>query len=136
MEELTWTVHRAREAPARTAVTASFVVALLAFAALYFGILLALVAALVLFTSLHTYFLPVTYTLGPAGVTVNKRIFTHTYPWDQFRRWFRTTGGVVLSPFSRRTFLDHFRGVHLLLPPDPAAQLAWLERRFVRVPEP
>jgi hypothetical protein len=64
------------------------------------------------------------------GITVKKRIFNYTYPWDQFRRWFRTTGGVVVSPFSRRTFLDNFRGVHILLPTDPDPVIRYLELRF------
>ncbi len=130
MEKLSWTIHRARDAPVRTAVVVVFVVAFLAFALWYFGVLLTLVAVLVLFVATHTYFLPITYTFGPDGVTVNKRLFSHTYPWDQFRRYFRTTGGIVLSPFSRRTFLDNFRGIHLLLPRDPEEQVDYLERRF------
>ncbi len=96
----------------------------------YFGPLLALVALLVLALALHTYFLPITYTFSSEGVTVDKRVFKYTYPWDQFRRYFRTTGGLVLSPFSRRTFLDSFRGVHLLLPCDPGPVLDYLKRRF------
>ncbi len=109
----------------------------LTFTLRFFGILLALIALLVLFAALHTYFLPIRYTLAQDGITVDKRIFSHTYPWDQFRAYFRTSGGVVISPFSRRTFLDNFRGVHLLLPEDPTEVLTYLGHRFpVRQPKP
>ena len=66
--------------------------------------------------SLNTYFLPITCTLTDKGIEVDKRMFTARYEWKQFRRWFRTSGGIVISPFSRKNYLDNFRGVHLLLP--------------------
>jgi len=131
---LTWTVHRAREAPVKTALVSALLLCVVAYGWWYAGPLLALAALLVFAASLHTYFLPVTYTLSDKGVTVDKRVFTHTYEWKTFRRWFRTTGGVVLSPFSRRTFLDNFRGVHLLLPRDPAPVIARLEEQFAPKP--
>jgi hypothetical protein len=121
----------------KTAVVCTAIGVFLAFTLWYFGILLALVALLVLFAALHTYFLPIRYTFARDGITVDKRIFSHTYPWDQFRAYFRTSGGVVISPFSRRTFLDNFRGVHLLLPEDPTVVLNYLEHRFPpRQPNP
>lgn len=91
-----------------------------------------MVAVIVLFAALHTYFLPITFTFDKDGVTVDKRLFSYKYPWSRFRRYFRTTGGVVLSPFARRTFLDNFRGVHLLLPQDPGQILAYLEEHFTQ----
>ncbi len=133
-EPLIWTVHRAKEAPVKTALVSFLLLCVVALGWWYAGPLLALVAVFVLFISLHTYFLPITYTFGDKGVTVDKRVFTHTYEWKMFRRWFRTTGGIVLSPFSRRTFLDNFRGVHLLLPADPAPVVARLEQQFAPRP--
>ena len=132
--DVSWTVHRARETPVRTAVAASFLVFFLAVTFWQFGLLLFLVALVVLSLALHTYFLPVTYVFNQVGVTVDKRVFKYTYPWDRFRRYFRTSGGVVLSPFTRRTFLDNFRGVHLLLPADSEPVIDYLEKRFAPRP--
>ncbi len=147
---LSWTVHRAREAPGKTAVAGVFVAAFLVFSYLVFGFLLAMLAAVVFFLALNTYFLPVTYTFTDKGIEVDKRIFTARYEWKQFRRWFRTTGGIVISPFSRRTYLDNFRGVHLLLPSEERRTrneergaetavrteeiVAYLEKRFTPAP--
>ena len=78
--------------------------------------MLGMLAVVVLFVALNTYFLPITYTLTDKGMEIDKRLFTARYEWKQFRRWFRTTGGIVISPFSRKNYLDNFRGVHLLLP--------------------
>ncbi|MEO0080643.1 MAG: hypothetical protein ABIK44_08225 [candidate division WOR-3 bacterium] len=127
---MSWTVHRARETPGRTIAVGIFILAFLVFVYLTFELLLTLVALLVLSVALHTYFLPITYTFDDAGVTIDKRIFRHSYSWERFRRFFRTSGGIVLSPFEKHGFLDNFRGVHLLLPADPGPVIAYLERHF------
>ncbi len=127
---VTWTVHRAGDAPAKAVLVGLLLIAVVAFGWWYAGPILAVVAIVVLFASLHTFFLPITCIMNKEGVTIDKRLFRYTYEWDRFRRWFRTTGGVVLSPFSHRTFLDNFRGVHLLLPADPRPVIAFLERQF------
>ena len=136
MEKLTWKVHRARETPTKTVVVSVLLIAFVLFALWCFGPFLALIAVAVLAIALHTYFLPITYTFSDRGVTVDKRIFSYTYPWEQFRRYFHTTGGLVLSPFSRPNFLDNFRGVHLLLPKEPASILDYLDKHFEQVSNP
>ncbi len=115
-ESITWEVHRAKENPVKTLLVGIFIVLFLLFTLLAFGSILTVIAILVLGTATHTYFLPITYTFNEIGVTIDKRIFSYTYEWSRFRRFFLTTGGIVLSPFERPNFLDNFRGVHLLLP--------------------
>lgn len=129
-QPLSWTVHKLRESPAKSVIVGIFLLAFIAFALYAFGILLTVVALAVFAAALNTWYLPVSYTLDHRGITVDKRVFSHTHPWSQFRRWFRTANGVVLSPFARRTYLDTFRGVHLLLPADPQPVLDRLGRRF------
>jgi hypothetical protein len=133
-EALSWTVHRAKETPTKTIVASVFILAFVAFSWAVFGPMLGILAMVVLFLALNTYFLPVTYTLTDKGIEVDKRMFTARYEWKQFRRWFRTTGGIVISPFSRKNYLDNFRGVHLLLPADPRPVVAYLEERFAPPP--
>jgi len=115
-EPLSWTVHRARERPTKTVVAAIFILAFVAFSWGVFGPMLGILAVVVLFLALNTYFLPVTCTFTDKGIELDKRLFMAHYEWKQFRRWFRTSGGIVISPFSRKNCLDNFRGVHLLLP--------------------
>ncbi|MGQ9678316.1 MAG: hypothetical protein ACUVUD_03445 [bacterium] len=129
-ERISWTVHRAKEMPVRALLVGLFIFAFLVFTLLAFGILLFVVAVVVLFAATHTFYLPVTYALSPEGVTVDKVIFSYTYEWARFRRFFRTSGGVVLSPFQQHNFLDNFRGVHLLLPENPTPIFEYLERRL------
>lgn len=129
-ERISWTVYRAKEMPVRALLVGLFIVAFLVFTLRAFGPLLFAVAVVVLATATHTFYLPVTYTLSSDGVTVDKRIFSYTYEWTRFRRFFRTSGGVVLSPFPRHNFLDNFRGVHLLLPENSAPILEYLKRHL------
>ncbi|MBM3332854.1 YcxB family protein [candidate division WOR-3 bacterium] len=115
-EPLSWTIHRAKENPTKTVVASVFILAFVAFSWVVFGPMLAGLAVVVMFLALNTYFLPITCTFTEKGIEVDKRFFTARYEWKQFRRWFRTSGGIVISPFSRKNYLDNFRGVHLLLP--------------------
>jgi hypothetical protein len=127
-------VHRARENPGKTVVVSAFILAFVGCSWAVFGPALGMLAVVVLFLALNTYFLPITYMLTDKGIEIDKRLFTARYEWKQFRRWFRTSGGIVVSPFSRKNFLDNFRGVHLLLPADPQPVVACLEKRFAPAP--
>ena len=148
-EPLSWTVHRAKETPGKTIVVSVFILVFVGFSWVVFGPMLGLLAVVVLFVALNTYFLPVTYTFTDKWIEVDKRFFTARYEWKQFRRWVRTSGGIVISPFSRRNYLDNFRGVHLLLPADKRGTMnderettavrtedivAYLEKRFAPPP--
>lgn len=128
--ELIWRVHRARENPGKTVAVVIFILVLLGFSLVYFGLVLALLAALILFVALNAYFLPITVRFSDGGIDIDKRLFRTHYDWGQFRKWYRTTGGIVLSPFAHKTYLNNFRGVHLLLPEDPSPIIAYLEQRF------
>jgi hypothetical protein len=134
-EPLSWTVHRAKETPTKTVVASVFMLAFVAFSWTVFGPMLGILAMVMLFLALNTYFLPIAYTLTDRGIEVDKRLFTARYEWKQFRRWFRTSGGIVISPFSRKNYLDNFRGVHLMLPCDPQRIFDYLDRRFAPPPQ-
>lgn len=133
--QLSWTVHRAKEHPVKTVITGVFILLFLTFTFITLGVILTLVALLVLAVATHTYFLPIIYTLDNSGVTIDKRIFRYTYEWSRFRRFFLTSGGVVLSPFAKPNFLDNFRGVHLLLPEDAGKIITYLKNRFAPTEE-
>lgn len=149
-EYLSWTVHRARENPGKTGVVSAFILVFVGCSWAVFGPALGMLAVVVLFLALNTYFLPITYMLTDKGIEIDKRLFTARYEWKQFRRWFRTSGGIVVSPFSRKNYLDNFRGVHLLLPKDDCRVtndrrqtadkvrtediVAYLEKRFAPPP--
>jgi len=127
---LSWRVFRAGEAPARTLLVTAFLIAVVVIAGVYYGPLMGFVAVLVLFLALNTYYLPTTYTFDQRGITTDKLLFHYTRGWNEFRSFVRTSGGVVVSPFKSWTYLDNFRGIHLLLPRDPKPVLDYLSGRL------
>lgn len=114
----------------RTLFVTLFIIAVIVIALAYYGPVMGLVALLVLFLALNSYYLPTTYTLDEKGITTDKLLFHYTRGWKEFRSYVRTSGGVVASPFRNWTYLDNFRGIHLLLPRDPKPVLDYLAQRL------
>jgi hypothetical protein len=128
---LTWEVFRARENPRKTIFAVAFILLVVTIVAVtYQHPLMVLVTVAVFALALNSYFLPTTYTLDQNGITTDKLLFRYTRRWNEFRTFIRTTGGVVISPFRHFTYLDNFRGLHLLLPKDPQPVLKYLAGRL------
>ena len=127
---LTWRIFRARETPVRTLLVTMFNIVVIVISVVYYGPLMGFIALLVLFAALNTYYLPVTYTLDQEGVATDKIMFHYRRRWGEFRSFVRTSGGVVLSPFRAWTYLDNFRGIHLLLPADPKSVLDFIAQHL------
>lgn len=90
---------------------------------IFYGLPWTILALVVLFTSLNAYFLPTTYILTDTEIIIDKKLFKNNLEWSRFRKYYITTTGIVLSPFTKRNFLDNFRGVHLLLPNENAEEI-------------
>jgi hypothetical protein len=134
---LTWEVWRAKDNPRRTTLAVAFILlTLLIVELVYHDIFLVMLAILVLGLALNSYFLPTTYTFDQNGIKTDKRFYQYTRRWSEFRSFIRTTGGVVVSPFSSWTYLDNFRGVHLLLPKDPEPVFKYLANRLTEKHRP
>ena len=131
VQPLTWLVFRAKETPRKTVLASILILAILVFVAVaYKDVLMVLLAILIFALALNSYFLPTRYTLDVNSVTIDKQFFRYARRWSEFRSFVRTSGGVVISPFSNWTYLDNFRGIHLLLPRDPTAVLKYLADRL------
>lgn len=65
-------------------------------------------------------------------VIIDKKIYKEKREWQTFRRYFLTSNGLVLSPFSKKTFFDNFRGLHLLLPKDKDEIIKFIENRLLK----
>jgi len=130
LRPLSWRIFRAQETPVRTLFVTLFVIAVIVIALWYYGPIMGLVSLLVLFLALNSYYLPTTYTLDQKGITTDKLLFHYTRGWNEFRSYVRTSGGVVVSPFRNWTYLDNFRGIHILLPRDPKPVFDYLAQRL------
>jgi len=111
---LTWTVHLARRQPRRTAALLFVIVAASIAAAYGFGSgFWGLLALALLVASVSDFLFPVRYSIGPEGVEVRGPIHRRRMTWQQVRRVAKDDRGVKLSPLSRPSRLEAYRGIYL-----------------------
>ncbi|MBS4016053.1 MAG: DUF4118 domain-containing protein [Candidatus Latescibacteria bacterium] len=131
---INWQVHRAKEYPQKTIAVSIILGIFILFLVVFYGLAWAVLAAVVLFASLNAYFLPTRYTFTDTDIVIDKKLFKNKLEWSRFRKYYKTTTGIVLSPFTKRNFLDNFRGIHLLLPKDDLKKteeiVAFIIRKF------
>ena len=111
-----WSVHPARENVVKTIVSLIFIFAFLSYVSIFFGIVFAVVGFIILFVTLHSYYFPTNYELTDTEIVVTKFFGTQHRMLNEFRMVYEGKNGILLSPFSRKTFLNQFRGVYVLVP--------------------
>lgn len=129
-EPFEWTVHLAARQPRRTMAALLLCGAALALSYLAFGSpVFTLLVGASLFGSLADFFLPVRYRLTPKGAEAR-----HLWPfaaleWKQVKRRLMSKEGLKLSPLSRSSRLDAYRGILLRFgDEDPEAVLEAVKR--------
>jgi hypothetical protein len=115
-EVLEWTCHKAKRRPMITLGVTALI--------LLFGIFVYLMtdysttftafALVVLFLSLARFYLPIKYRLTDKGITIKSLTQALTREWKVYRTCYPDRNGILLSPFTRPTRLENFRGVFLL----------------------
>lgn len=131
-EKIEWRVYPAREHPGRTVAASLFLVAFHVAVLKTYGWGWMLVAFAAFFLALNTYFLPSRYALDDDGILVDRGYYRNRRKWNEFRRVIVVKNGVVISPFSRKNFLDNFRGLHLLLPKGRKDIVEFIERKLAK----
>lgn len=111
-----WTVHPAKQNRMKTILSLTFIFSFIIFVLLFYGIFWFILGFVILFFSLHSYYFPTHYEVGEDEVTIKNIFTTQRRKLREFKRVYQGKNGVLLSPFSRKTFLNQFRGVFLLLP--------------------
>ncbi|MCX7766257.1 MAG: hypothetical protein N2246_06095 [Candidatus Sumerlaeia bacterium] len=114
-EIIKWTSHPFVERP----VTSIAVILFIGFVALMVRILLetwfyALLSLFLIITSLAKYFFPTHYELTPEGIRVESWFSTQQKEWSAFKTFYKSSRGIVLSPFEHPSPLDSYRGIYLL----------------------
>lgn len=133
MESISWKIHKAKENQTKTMIVSFFLIVVLIFFLLFYGLLWMLIAILIFFISLNNYFLPITYRITDKSIVIDKKIFKYEREWQIFRKYHLTGNGLVLSPFSRKNFLDNFRGIHIFLPKDKDEIIHFIENRLTSI---
>ena len=114
-DALTWTVHPARERPTHAALAGGFVLALSVGIAISYHAGFGALSLLFLLVSLREFFLPTRCTLDGDGVELRRLGLSRRRAWSDFRRFQAGPRAVLLSPFSRPSRLDTYRGLVLPL---------------------
>jgi len=109
---LSWCYHPAALSKAKTAMAAAVILAFGVFVWWYSqsGIF-ALLAVLILIASLGVFFFPTRYTLSEDGLTIEFLGTKQVKKWDSFVRAEPEKSGIFISPFARKSFLEHYRGL-------------------------
>ena len=114
-EILIWRVHPFRERIGAACFAVGVLLAMAWLAAeLMQSLWWAVMAFLFLAVSLNRFFLPSEFQIDDDGVTVRSFFKVSRLRWLQIRRFLHNEQGGFLSTRSKCSFLDSFRGIHLL----------------------
>ena len=72
-----------------------------------------ILAFLILFGSLSSFYFPTHYRLTDKEITIKTKMQTITKKWSQYRTFYPDKNGVLLSPFVRPSRLENFRGIYI-----------------------
>jgi len=114
-EVLEWTTHPVRRRPWLSVGVTLFVIliGILVYWATDSNVFTVL-ALVVLYASLAKFYFPTHYRLNSKGVVIKSTTQTLKKPWSMYRSYYPDKKGVLLSPFTRPTRLENFRGMYLM----------------------
>jgi hypothetical protein len=127
---MNWSVHPAKRNLNKTVLSAVFIVAFVVVVAVFYGLFWSLFGFIILFISVHSYFFPTAYDINDEEIIIKNIFMTQKRKLSEFRRVYVGKNGVLLSPFRRKTFLNQFRGVFILMPEEREVILSFLQARI------
>lgn len=111
---LRWQVHLAKEQPQRFVGVIAAAAAMALFAFVWFGsVVPALVMGMVFLGALSDFLLPVSYTLTTTHASASTLVSKRMMAWKDVKKCYLDDAGVKLSPLSRKSRLEAYRGVYL-----------------------
>lgn len=111
---LSWTVHPVVENPKKSVLLLLFLTIVLSIIYVSFkSIVLLFLSACLLIGPLYKYFLPYNYQCELDILTVSTCCSNTNRSWDTFRSSYVDKSGILLSPFSKPTRLENFRGIYV-----------------------
>jgi hypothetical protein len=113
-----WSVHPAQKNNLKTVFALFFIIVFLGFIAIFYSVFFCILGFILFFAALHSYFFPTKYEINEEHLIIKNIFFTQRRNLDEFKKVYRGKNGILLSPFTRKTFLNRFRGVFLLVPGD------------------
>lgn len=110
---VSWTVHLAREYPAKAIVSIAFILAASTAGFFAVGLAAAALVGVVLVASFSDFLFPVRYAITSDRVTCKMLMKSSEIKWVDVKRCYLDGSGVKLSPLDRVSRLEAFRGVYL-----------------------
>ncbi|MEW5923199.1 MAG: hypothetical protein AB1746_04355 [Candidatus Zixiibacteriota bacterium] len=111
---LEWTCHPAKKNPRVAFLVTIFLLVIIglvyyATSSVWFGVL----AVLILFGSLTSYYFPTRYKFTEDSIYVRTTTQNLQKKWSQYRTCYVDKNGVLLSPFMRPSRMENFRGIYI-----------------------
>jgi hypothetical protein len=111
---LTWTVHLAKQDPKKTGILIACAILAGTLGALFMSnVWMFPLGAIIILLGTADYLLPVTYRIGEDGASSRCGISTTAIAWDRVKRVVVGEDGVKLSPLQEKSRASAFRGVFL-----------------------
>ena len=131
---LEWVCHPAKKNPKVTVLVTIFIFIIIgavyyATMSVWFGVL----AVLILFGSLTSFYFPTAYKLTDDEIMVKTTTQTLKKKWSQYRTFYPDKNGVLLSPFVRPSRMENFRGIYLKFWYNKDEVIAFVKERMARV---
>lgn len=111
--EINWKSIPFKEHPRRTILLVIFLCVIGVGIYFSFGLYWMVLAYILLIGSILPYWLPTYYYLDEDGIKIKGIITERKKKWDEFKSYYKDKNGVLLSPFSKPTRLENFRGVYI-----------------------
>ncbi len=133
MAELVWTAWPAKRSPGRAALAIAFMTLMgWTIQSLFHTGYFTVVAVLLVWGQVASFFLPTTYMLTGETVAVRGLITRRERRWQEFRSYYVDGQGALLSPFVGRSRLERFRGVSLQFHGSRDAVVEFVEKMMER----
>jgi hypothetical protein len=110
---LRWRSHPVRERSDRLLLVLGVLIGGPALLFWLYGPFFALLSIVILGGSLGSFFLPTDYALYVGGGEMRFIGINRRFTWAQFRTFYPDQYGVLLSPFTRPSRLENFRGIYV-----------------------
>lgn len=129
-----WTSHPLVERP----ITSIAVILFIGFVVFIVRLLLetwiyAILSLFLIITSLAKYFFPTHYELTPEGIRIESWFSTQQKEWSAFKTFYKSSRGIVLSPFEQPSRLDSYRGIYLLCEKNLNEVIDFVSQRLKKV---
>jgi hypothetical protein len=110
---ISWTSIPFRIGGKRTIVACVVPLAVWVIILLFWGLWWFLISLILIGGSILPYFLPTNYELSENGISVRSVFTRQKKSWSQFRSFSVDNHGVFLSPFTKPSRLENFRGLYI-----------------------